>query len=325
MPKQSVSRPAFRLAISADERVAASVGLAGSPVDLLDRLSGMSLTIPVDGVLDDEVAAIALRPDGTEVSAVTIRDSSARWACADGTLRENQRGTNRRRLRSIAYGTDGTRLVSWNGPFHGSTYRSLAPDGVHVAVVGAQIEVVASRGETVASIDLAGFGIVFDARPTVGWSGDARRLAIVGSEGAVVWSPFAEDTEPAVARDLPDRIDGAMAVPVREGVLAATTRGLVGLAAAPLAPIAPGAGPAGTEASGRTDWTWNVDRDGYDGVRIEGEQLLWYRHEHNTMAGGGAMTQTIQDFVDAGAPRLGAPAEVIAELEAEVGRRRNGS
>ena len=48
-------------------------------------------------------------------------------------------------------------------------------------------------------------------------------------------------------------------------------------------------------------------------MRIEGNHLLWYSHPYNPHAGGGAVEQSIEDFLDRG-PTQELPDDALNEL-----------
>ncbi len=64
---------------------------------------------------------------------------------------------------------------------------------------------------------------------------------------------------------------------------------------------------------GKKEWTWNHNSDGYEGVSIYGEEVLWFSHAHNPHASGGAQTQSFENFLEKG-PACSTPSEYFPEL-----------
>ena len=65
------------------------------------------------------------------------------------------------------------------------------------------------------------------------------------------------------------------------------------------------------------DWTWERTPWGHKGVCIEDEkqQIVWYTHSNNRHAGGGANTQSYEEFMASGSPHIRrTPENVIEEL-----------
>ena len=65
------------------------------------------------------------------------------------------------------------------------------------------------------------------------------------------------------------------------------------------------------------DWTWERTPWGHKGVCIEDHkhQIVWYTHSNNRHAGGGANTQSYEEFMTSGSSHIArTPPNVIEEL-----------
>ncbi|MEZ5427775.1 MAG: hypothetical protein R2747_16010 [Pyrinomonadaceae bacterium] len=70
------------------------------------------------------------------------------------------------------------------------------------------------------------------------------------------------------------------------------------------------------KASFRTEkqeWIWNETAGGYEGVHLREGVVLWFQHSHNPHAGGGALEQSFEDFLNNG-PACRTPPEFLPEL-----------
>ena len=59
------------------------------------------------------------------------------------------------------------------------------------------------------------------------------------------------------------------------------------------------------------EWTWNHTSYSHDGVHTYDGELVWYTHMNDPLAGGGAASQSFDDFL-ANGPRFHPPPEVVA-------------
>lgn len=71
--------------------------------------------------------------------------------------------------------------------------------------------------------------------------------------------------------------------------------------------------------SNKKEWTWNHNSDGYEGVSLYGDEVLWFSHSHNPHAGGAAQGQSFADFLADGAAGF-VPNEFRQELYEAVKR-----
>lgn len=71
----------------------------------------------------------------------------------------------------------------------------------------------------------------------------------------------------------------------------------------------------------KSTWTWNEDEHSHDGVEIQGEELLWFTHSEDRVAGGGARKQSIVDFLSDGPAVSDVPESIIEELNEVIKER----
>ncbi|HRH44962.1 MAG TPA: hypothetical protein PKY82_25210 [Pyrinomonadaceae bacterium] len=51
----------------------------------------------------------------------------------------------------------------------------------------------------------------------------------------------------------------------------------------------------------KKEWTWNHNSEGYEGVSLYSDEVLWFSHTHNPHSGGAAQEQSFADFLANGA------------------------
>lgn len=68
-----------------------------------------------------------------------------------------------------------------------------------------------------------------------------------------------------------------------------------------------------TPAVHKKEWTWNHTADGFEGVHLYENQVVWFEHSHNPHAGGAAREQQFEDFLENGAACF-IPGEFLHEL-----------
>ncbi len=64
----------------------------------------------------------------------------------------------------------------------------------------------------------------------------------------------------------------------------------------------------------KKDWTWKHTQYGHEGVHTYERKLLWYDHRNNPHAGGGACSQTFDNFLKNGSNAGNPPEEVLKEI-----------
>lgn len=63
------------------------------------------------------------------------------------------------------------------------------------------------------------------------------------------------------------------------------------------------------------EWKWNGNDQGFDGVKIEQEKLLWYSHREETLSPStGAVSQEFSDFLEKGPEVSGVPKDVEEKI-----------
>lgn len=67
-----------------------------------------------------------------------------------------------------------------------------------------------------------------------------------------------------------------------------------------------------------SEWTWNHDGPGHEGVVLENKQLLWYSQGKTYVNTDAARKQSFDDYRKNG-PAVSAPEHVINELKKIIG------
>lgn len=272
--------------------------------------------------LHGEVAALVFSKDERQLTGASTRAQRCTWDLATGALvREHPARKTRPFLTLTTVGTDpSVEPVLLATPRKGHVAgRLLAPDGrrtVQATAAGIVTTWQPSR-KPLATLALADYGL--SLAHCLCWSADSRAVGIVGNDWCGIWFP--ETGYFAAQSDTHERpLSSAAFLPGIATVVYAA--GQTNLHLLTLPDVANEAmlteweqfkqridrEPPVPSGSPRPDWRWGETVYGYEGVLIENTQLLWYSHSHNPHHGGGAHTQSFDDFLDSG-PGTNLPTE----------------
>ncbi len=296
------------LALSRDETRLACGG-ADAPITIWNVSDGMLLT-RLTG-LKHQAHAVAFSPDDAWLAAVNVWGGLYVWQLADGQLIEQKPETKSRRNRSLVYPatSKNPRLpVMLTHSIYSQPDRSLAPDGKSLAVVeGARVKVLKYRTTTeLSTINLSKYGIFKQGVGKLVWSTDSKMLAMGGRGWAGVWMPF-EHPPSFYGVSLPASIAFDEKVVLSSRQILYPKGRSIGVLELPETPLltewerflnSVPEPESGFKA--KNDWQWNETQSGYDGVHTFEAQLVWYNHNHNPHAGGGAAEQSFTSFLEDG-------------------------
>lgn len=272
--------------------------------------------------LRDEVAALAFSRDERRLVGVSSRAQRCTWDLATGELLQQGAPTMGRAFLSLTTldaDPQAEPVLLATPRKGGRAGRVLAPDGrctVQPTVSGLVVKRHPS-GKPLAELILADYAL--SPANAVCWTDDSRAVGAVGDDWCGLWLP---DTGHFTARShpAPDDLHALAILPGTFTVLCATGERTLQQIDLPTPADPPTLNAWGrfkeyvdriTLASGEvqpSDWRWRETSDGYEGVQIEGDQLIWYSHARNPHAGGGVTVQPLSEFLIQG-PGANLPAE----------------
>ncbi len=318
--------PILAIAVSPDEKWIACGGGESAPVTIWDLASG-NLIGRLAGVAG-QVHTLAFSADGSRLAAGTVWGGIWVWQTSTGQLLQQREPTTTRRRRALVFldkakATALPHQLSYSlnhGPI-----RALAPDGQWLASTEAGLSITPYRqkGEPI-TLDYLQYDIVTSGVRSLRWSADSQAVGVAGDGWVGIWRPF-EGQFFGRALPSPAYINDIAVLSSTMQLICATFQqnSLHAFEMPPeplqtrwqtqfqrlVAHLTPH-----PRLQTRHDWTWNTTQWGYEGVRLEATELLWYSHSHNTMDGGvGATTQSLSDFVARGT-HFAIPESVLAEV-----------
>ncbi len=288
--------------------------------------------------LEGTVMSLAFSPDGARVAAANEKWMLMVWEIQTGEVAARREAQERQGPAQIVFSAYGAaRVIRREGS------RSYSLDGRYVADIrdasvplwnhrpydrGAEAFVLDQQdGFEMAALHL--LKTEFKTRPDrTAWAPDGWSIVVWSKEECGIWQPL-EDRfmiQPIPARRPYQYLYDVVVLPDLTLAYAFQENHLLVIPAPGAEHVSPLLTPweryqqrRDAEAtkpvpSPKREWTWG--REGFwgeDGVRIEGNHLLWYTHPYNPHAGGGASEQSLENFLDRG-PTFEIPDEALDEL-----------
>jgi hypothetical protein len=297
--------------------------------------------------LDGEVVSLAFSPDGARVAAANEKRMLMAWEIQTGeVVARGEAEGEWKGPAQIVFSADGAaRLVRREGS------RSYSSDGRFLADIrtasaplwnhkpydqGAEVFILDQQdGFEMAALHLLKTEFKTWPRWTA-WTPDGWSIVVWSREECGVWQPFEDrflsQTIP-VSRpyqylyDVAVLPDLTLAYAIQENHLLVISAPGAEHVSSLLTPWERYKRRRDAETpkpvpNPKREWSWG--REGFwgeDGVRIEGNHLLWYTHPYNPHAGGGASEQGFEDFLERG-PTHELPDEALNELYVAVKAQR---
>lgn len=330
----------FALAFSRDGRLLAVGGASNSvAVTVWDFQLG-ALFATLSGHTG-QVHSVSISSDSRYLAAVNVYGGLSIWDISTGLLIDQKPNSSTRRDRKV-YFLDSTYKSDIPDPIvtsmslsRSGPNRDIAPNGLFVVVsYGWTIRVQRYRTtRIVATLDISSLKKDFLTAPPryISWSPDSAAIALYGDGWCGVWK-YQEHITTLHPAPLTDFVHAIAIPPTHSMVVCATGTQSLEFVALPTAhPGSPSPAPtswqlylsqlsspgANIEKPPQTNWEWNITSGGYDGVSLQALDLIWYRHEHNTLAGGSALVQSMNDFL-ANGPLLPIPDDILAQVAVTV-------
>jgi hypothetical protein len=337
----------FSLAASKDGRLAALGGSCtgtspsrAADVTVWDLQQGVQ-TARLAG-LEGQIMSLAFSPDGERVAAANEKRALRLWEIQTGKVVASEATPEWQGPAQIVFTADGAaRLARRDGS------RSFSADGRYAADIRSASAPLWNhrpydRGPEVFILDQQdGFEMAslhlletdFKTWPErTAWAPDGSTIVIWSKEECGLWQPF-EDRfmiQPIPAIRPHQYLYDVTVLPDLTLAYAIQEQHLLVIPAPGAEQVSPRFTPwerykQRQEAetltladNSKREWHWS--REGFwgeDGVRIDGDHLLWYSHPYNPHAGGGASEQSIEDFIERG-PTHEIPGEALDELYTAV-------
>lgn len=321
----------FALAVAGHEKWVACGGGSKPSVTLWDLASG-ALIHRLEG-MTGQVHTLAFAADSARLAAADVWGGVWVWQTNDGRLIQHKKPTTARRRRTLFFPPQASptalpRLLS-DSINHGPL-RAVAPDGQWLASAAGNLTLTPYQhhhGEPLA-LDYLNYAVAPTGIRALRWSADSQAVGMAGDGWAGIWRPFEGQFFGRALAAAPFIYDISVLGTTMQLLCAMGQNPTPTLLDMPPQPL-PTRWQAqfqqlaalASAATTRTDWNWNVTQWGYDGVRLQAEELLWYSHSHNSMdGGGGAIAQSLPDFVAQGT-RFPIPEELLAEVCRAVQQR----
>ena len=323
----------YAIAISPNQKWIACGGPDNKPITIWD-MQTHQLVGQLSG-FTNQVQSIAFSNDSTKVASVNIWGEIRVWDMNTSLLIQHKEQSKARRLRSLTFVSNASRLdlpIMLSDSIAKGQTRALAPNGKWLAIINDGLCITNYKTTTeLFRLDYHKYNIAKSGIRHLSWSPDSSSLAMSGNGWAGLWIPN-EGRFFGCPLPFSDFVYAIALIGSSKQIVFTIGKSSLLMINLPNEPLL-------TEWEGQYqqlitntsfeikpmqnyDWSWDHTQEGYDGVTLQADGLLWYSQRHNTMDGGSmARLQTFESFLSSG-PFCPIPEDILSKVCQAVNLRK---